>query len=114
MGDGEEQLQRYRDDAALLARIGVSLSRAELPEVEVRLPEHLARAALAAWERDERGGLDRETFEQRIVRHRAAALALIGLAVSEHALPDGDEVIVRLPPGLIGSALDAADDLPPI
>src|SRR4051794_21604154 len=100
MGENQQH-RRYREDAAVLAQIGASLSQADLPEIEVRLPEHLARAAVEAWERDETGEVGAETFEERAVRHQAATLALIGLAVSDHAVADGGEVVVSLHPGLL-------------
>ena len=101
--------QRYKQDAAVLGEIGVTLARAELPNIEVRLPEQLARAAVEAWERAELDDRSSETFEQRALRHRAGALALIGLVVSEYGRKDGEEIVVALSPGLIGSALAAAD-----
>ncbi len=47
-----------------------------------------------------------------MTRHRAAALSLIGLSITESGRPDGDEVIVALDPVFIGNAVDSADDLP--
>ena len=47
-----------------------------------------------------------------MLRHRAGALALIGLSVEEHGRAEGGEMVVDLSPDLIGNALDAADDLP--
>jgi hypothetical protein len=95
-----------------LGEIGAVLARAELPRVTVRLPSALARAAVAAWHRSHEGEPDPESFEQRVLRHRAGALALIGLAVEEQGRAEGDEVVVDLSPEMIGSALDAADDRP--
>lgn len=111
MGESKDQ-QVYRKDAATLSEIGAVLARADLPEIEVRLPETLARAAVEAWEYDDEGPLDAETVEQRLLRGRAATLALIGLAVSERGRADGNEVVIALSPDLIGLAVDAADDLP--
>jgi hypothetical protein len=91
----------------------VILARAEMPEVTVRLPSSLARAALEAWERDDgEGPPDPESFEQRVMRSRAATLALIGLSVEQSGRADGEDVLVELSPDLIGNALEAADDLP--
>lgn len=104
--------QVYRKDAATLGQIGAVLLRAELPEIEVRLPDTLARAAVEAWEYDDEGPSDAETVEQRLLRGRAATLALIGLAVSERGRAEGNEVVIALGPDLIGLAVDAADDLP--
>ena len=101
--------QRYRQDAAVLSEIGLTLACTELPNIEVRLPEQLALAAVEAWERDEPDDGSPETFEQRALHHRAGALALIGLVVGEYGRTDGEEIVVGLSPGLIGSALAAAD-----
>jgi hypothetical protein len=112
-GEMEPDLrQRFRDDAATLARIGVALSAADLPRVEVRIPTELADAAVAAWQHDdEDGDLGPETVEQRQSRHRAAALALIGLSIETSSRVENDHIVVELNAGLIGSAIDAADDL---
>jgi hypothetical protein len=100
-------------EARTLGEIGALLARLQLPEVDVRLPGELARAAVAAWERDD---LDdspgRETPEQRLKRHRAGSLALIGLAIKERGRWQEDEVVVALNAGIVGEAVDAADDLP--
>jgi hypothetical protein len=72
----------------------------------------LARAAVAAWQRDDEGEPEPESYEQRVLRHRAGALALIGLAVEDQGRAEGDEVVVDLSADVIGSALDAADGLP--
>jgi hypothetical protein len=110
---GETDRQRlYREEARLLAEIGAVLARTELPKVTVRLPSLLARAALTAWQRDDEGALDPESYEQRVLRHRAASLSLIGLSIEQGSRSEGDEVVVELSPDLIGIALDAADDLP--
>jgi hypothetical protein len=100
----------FHHQAALLGEIGAVLARAELPNIEVRLPAMLARAAVEAWEYNAREDIKEETLEQRVERNQAGAVALIGLAVSEHGRNNGDEVVVELSPGLIGAALDAADE----
>ena len=110
--DETDRQRLYREDARLLGEIGAVLAHAELPGVTVRLPSALARAAVAAWERDDEGEPDAESYEQRVLRHRAGALALIGLAVQERGRADGGHVVVDLSPDVIGNALDAADDLP--
>jgi len=102
----------YREEARVLGEIGALLARTDLPRVTVRLPAVLARAAVAAWQRDDEGEPDPESYEQRVVRHRAGALALIGLAVEERGRTEGDQVVVDLSPDLIGNAVHAADDLP--
>jgi hypothetical protein len=111
----ETELQhQHRDDAQVLGELGWSFSRAELPAVEVRLSRALAEKAVAAWERDgNEGPLDPESYEQRVQRHRAGTLGLIGLSIVERGRWEGDEVVVPLGPDLIGIAVDAADDLPP-
>jgi hypothetical protein len=111
MRESEDQ-QAFRAQAATLGEIGSVLARAELPDIEVRLPKDLARAAVEAWEWDDNGEPELETPDQEIRRHQAGTLALIGLAVSERGRNEGDEVVVRLSPDLIGPAIDAADDLP--
>ena len=103
--------RRYRDDARVLGEIGAILTQADLPRITVRLPSALAQVALEAWERDENDDPGPESFEQRAIRHRAAALALIGLSVEESGRADGDEVVLELTPDLIGDAFNAADDL---
>ena len=101
----------WRRDEALLARIGGALAPQEA-EVEVRLPRDLAEAAVRAWQRtdDDPIDLETETCEQRVVRHRAAALALIGAALEDRGREDGGEVVVRLAAWFVGDALNAADD----
>ena len=111
MVDTETQAQ-YRRDASVLAALGSQFLRMKLPNVEVQVPRALADKAVAAWERDEEGSLDPEDLAQRIARHRAASLALIGLSIVNGGLLDSDEIVVGLQPGLIGDALNAADDLP--
>ncbi|HLX32978.1 MAG TPA: hypothetical protein VKR79_09470 [Gaiellaceae bacterium] len=97
----------------MLGEIGAILVHAEMPNITVRLPSSLVRAALEAWERDDgEGPPDPESFEQHVMRSRAATLALIGRAVEESGRADGEEVVVELSPNLVGNALEAADDLP--
>jgi hypothetical protein len=102
----------YREDGRVLGELGAALARAAIPRFEVRLPRPLAELALAAWKRDgDEGPGEPESYEQRVQRHRAGALALIGLGVEERGRWDGEEVVVDLSAELIGVALDAADDL---
>ena len=111
----ESRSQRlYREEAAVLGKIGQVLAGAEMPQIEVRLPRDVAEAAVAAWKRDddESAGPTFETFDQRVVRSRAASLSLIGLAISEHGRWTDDDVVVALHPVFIGNAVEAADDLP--
>lgn len=105
------QRAQYRNDAMALAALGGHLGNAKLPDIEVRLPRALAEVAVAAWGRDHEGESDPEDYEQHIQRRRAGSLALIGLSIVSGGRADGDEVVVGLQPGLIGDALDAADDL---
>jgi hypothetical protein len=108
-----ETQQVYRREARLLGELGVVLGRALLPNVEVRLPRRLAEQALAAWQRDNsEEPLETETCEQRVERHRAGTLALIGLSITERGRWQDDEVVVELDPVFVGLAVDAADDLP--
>lgn len=102
----------WRQDETLLAQIGRALASQET-EVEVRLPRDLADAAVRAWERTDSDatGLETETCEQRVLRQRAGALALIGAALEDRGREDRDEVVVRLAAWFIGDALNAADDL---
>jgi hypothetical protein len=105
--------RQYREDAQQLGELGAALAGAELPRVEVRLPRALAEKALAAWQRDgDEGPLDPETFEQRIQRHRAGTLGLIGLSIENNGRWTDDHVVVELSAELIGAAVEAADDLP--
>lgn len=105
--------RQYREDAALLGALGRVLAQAKLPRIEVRLPRRLAEAAVAAWERQHNEGpLDPETYEQRVQRHHAGTLALIGLSIINGGRWEADEMAVELSPNLIGVAVHASDDLP--
>jgi hypothetical protein len=105
--------RQYREDAQHLRELGAALASGEIPRVEVRLPRALAEMALAAWQRDgDEGSLPAETFEQRIQRHRAGTLGLIGLAIENDGRWIDDHVVVELGADLIGAAVEAADDLP--
>ncbi len=103
-------LARQRE-AELLAEIGRCLHPQNL-RVRVRLPAALAAEAVAGWEREDVDEIvEDETVEQRLVRHQAGALALIGLGITERGIPDGhDAVIVDLDAWQIGDALEAADE----
>jgi hypothetical protein len=101
----------WEEDAKLLAAIGRSIF-GQRTRVTVRLPRDLADRALAAWRREEGDGrpLPPGTREQRAVRHKAAAVGLIGLSIENGFQPDGDEVVVELDAWQIGDAYNAADD----
>jgi hypothetical protein len=105
----ESPLIRYQADEAVLAQIGKAIQR-ETTVVQVRIPKALADQATAAWERDETENIPDETADESQVRHRAATLALIGLAVQGHGRLDGDSYIVDLDFRQISDALNAADD----
>jgi|SRR6478735_8188462 len=101
---------KWTRDEAELAEIGRHLSP-QKPRVTVRLPADVARVAVAAWERDDLAPLPTtETPDEARVRLRAAALALIGLAISESGVWTGDEVTVDLDAASVGASLDAADE----
>ena len=61
------------------------------------MPKALTDTVVAAWERTKRA-LDPEDLEQRIQRHKAASLALIGLSNVNSGRPDADVVMVWLHP----------------
>ncbi len=109
--DEDRLRSAWRQDEALLARIGGALAPQET-DVEVRLPHDLADAAVRAWQRtdDDVCDLEAETCKQRVVRQRAGALALIGAALEDRGCEDGAEVVVRLAAWSVGDALNAADD----
>jgi hypothetical protein len=107
--DGQDRAQ-WEADAVVLAQIGAQLFRERL-SVEVEIPLDLATSATAAWERDDSDTVGTETRAQAVERHRAAALALIGLAISERGTATEDAISVSLDPWLIGPALDTADEM---
>ena len=102
-------LATWKADESLLAQIGARLSE-QPTEIEVRIPRGLADAAVEAWQRDGDSDLTGEKCEERIVRSRAAALALIGAALEDRGRVDGDDVIVTIDAWFVGDALNAADD----
>src|SRR3954463_11474032 len=59
----------------------------------VRLPRLMAESAVAAWIRDELGEIGEESCDEFELRVDAAELALIGLAVRERGVRDGEEVV---------------------
>ncbi|MFF5470308.1 hypothetical protein [Streptomyces achromogenes] len=100
--DAEEEYARYREDAKVLAAVGACV-RDQAARIDVRLPKAVADAAVAAWRREESGGLEdvreggrEESREQYVLRDQAAELALIGAAVAERGRPDGADVVVAL------------------
>jgi hypothetical protein len=102
--------EKYAQDAAILGEIGKVLFPQDT-QLTVHLPKSLADQALAAWRREEPGAAhpEEETPEQRLVRTRAAYLALIGLCIENTGQPSGDEVVCELDAWYIGGALEAAE-----
>ncbi len=104
----QDRYEQWAIDAGSLRELGQHLFYQDL-RVELRLPRATADEALAAWQReDDEQEPSGETAEQRMVRDQAASLALIGLAVDETGIGDGDEVIAKVDAWLIGKALSAA------
>lgn len=105
---GADQRQ-WSSDSEVLAQIGRRLFEKE-PTSTVLIPTDLANAAVAAWERN-------DTHEQPLRRsprdeedrQDAAALALIGLAITERGKAKPGHVSVEVSAWQIGTALDAAD-----
>lgn len=102
----------YANDARVLGLIGTTFRAAALPAIRVTVPAALAERAVAAWERDDAGEVPhREDPAVRLQRHRAGALALIGLSITESGKLDADgNSVVDLSPELVGIAMAAADD----
>ena len=102
---------QWQQDEQALASIGAQLFR-QPTEIEVRVPRALADEAVAAWQREDAESFDsaNESSDQRVTRHRAGALGLIGLTLEQRGRLDGDQVVVRLDAWFVGDALNAADD----
>jgi hypothetical protein len=103
----------YTDDARVLGLIGTTFRTAGLPAIRVTVPAALAeRAVAAAWEQGDVGTQPQhEDQATRLQRHRAGALALIGLSITESGKLDADgNTVVDLSPELVGVAMDAAAD----
>jgi hypothetical protein len=105
--EDREQYLRYRQDRTVLAAIGACLDR-QVSRIIVRLPRSLAESAVAAWNREELGGIGEESREEFELRDDAAELAWIGLAISERGVRDGGEVVVDLDVVEVAAALQAA------
>jgi hypothetical protein len=103
----QEQYVRYQEDSKVLAAIGEHVD-AQVGRITVRLPRAVAEAAVGAWERDEGGGLGKETREQYALRDQAAELALIGLAISQRGRWEGEELVIDLDVASAGAALRAS------
>jgi hypothetical protein len=107
-----DEYQEWAADSEVLAQIGRVLFD-QPAKLIVSLPRDLAERALASWRRS---GIERslreESPEQRMIRHRAGFLGLIGLSI-EHSggLRESEDVMVELDAWYVGAALEAADDL---
>ncbi|MFF0155336.1 hypothetical protein [Micromonospora sp. NPDC005203] len=91
----------------MLAAIGARLDQ-QISRISVRLPRSLAESAVAAWDREEPGGIGEESRAEYELRDDAAELALIGLAIRSRGVRDGQEVVVELDVVQIAAALRAA------
>ncbi|MGW1739082.1 hypothetical protein ACWCPQ_09755 [Nocardia sp. NPDC001965] len=105
--DDQDQYARYAADRQVLRAIGAHLGR-EVGRVKVRLSRAMAESAMAAWNRDESDDTGEESWEQAALRDDAAELALIGLAISDRGVWNGDDVVVDLDIARIAAALGAA------
>jgi hypothetical protein len=102
--------ERWAEDEWSLARIGAHLASADT-SVPVTIPADLAAAAVAAWQRaDDVESTRHESDADRVVRHRAGSLALIGAALESRGAATAAGTCVDLDAWLIGHAFDAADD----
>ena len=108
--EGAQDRAHWKADAALLGHIGARLFKQRL-SVEVVIPLDFAKSATAAWDRDDLDAPGSETHEEAVERHRAATLALVGLAISERGAPTGESISVSLDPWLIGTAIDTAEEM---
>jgi hypothetical protein len=98
----------YRQDAQLLSEIGKALDDQPATSA-VSIPQHLASAAIAAWNRDDPPQTSAETPEQKSVRYMAADLALIGLTLSVLGEPGEDGTVrAQIDSDLIKSAIAAS------
>jgi hypothetical protein len=110
MNDARDPYRLWAADRAVLAEIGARLF-AQQQRITVRLPRELAAKASAAWNREESERLPEDkTPEEKLTRYRAGFLALIGLAVSERGLEEGDEIVVDVTAWEIGESLNSAED----
>ena len=106
----ENDYTQWAEDGQVLAQIGRSLFP-QRRTISVRIPRHLAAAAVQGWERGDSGGNlpSPESPEQSVTRDRGASLALIGLAIQQCGVEDGEDVVVDLDAWFVGNALNAAD-----
>ncbi|MEO3855614.1 hypothetical protein [Acrocarpospora sp. B8E8] len=104
--EDREQYVRYQQDRTVLAAIGAHLDP-QVSRIRVRLPRSVAESAVAAWDREELGGIGEESREEYKLRDDAAELALIGLAISSRGVWDSEDVVVDLDVAQISAALRA-------
>jgi hypothetical protein len=104
----------YASESRVLGLIGTTFRAARLPTIRVTVPAGLAERAVAAWQENHEGAVpEPEHPDDRVRRHRAGTLALIGLTITERGQLDADgNTVVDLSPELVGVAMDAADELP--
>jgi hypothetical protein len=128
--DDTPDQQIHRRDAEILAAIGREAEFREVGDrrsgglrrwtqrtprhrqlVEVHLPEHLARAAVDAWQQrdSEEVAPESESPRARAMRQRAWTLALLGSVVNERGRTDGGEVVVALSGDVVDAAVAAAN-----
>ncbi len=106
------QYERYARDGEILAAIGQEVRDAD-GTGPVTLPLELARAAVAAWLREEPDEpASPESPWQVHVRRQAAALALIGEEIEKRSDLGSDPVSVNLGAGVIQVAIAAAEGRP--
>ncbi len=104
MAAGDDRYGGYARDSAVLALIGHALDGQVLPRVT--LSDHLRRAAVEAWDRDDEGPLPAvETDVQRRLRGDAGVLALIGLTIVRADRSGGE---LALSADLVAHAITAA------
>ncbi len=91
---------KFAEEAKALGRLGQgSFLPEEIPQVCVVLSEEAASTASAAWSWTAQGDDEPESLEDRVVRHFAGSLALIGLAIEERGerLEDGQvQVLISI------------------
>jgi len=107
---GSKQQRQWWEDAQVLTELGRTVAGTAMPLVEVRIPRNLAEQAVAAWSRDDEAPDADESPEQRVYRHRAGVLALIGLSIRERGTNVADDVVIDLAADLVAAAVDAAEN----
>src|SRR5262249_31718438 len=107
---GGEQQRQWWEDAQVLAELGRTLAGTAMPVGEGRIPRNPAEQAVTAWRRDDDAPDADESPEQRVYRHRAGVLALIGLSIRERGTNVADDVVVDLAADLVAATVDAAEN----